>query len=99
MDKKITKEMLKDYASKLMFDMKDEEYETLEKEFDIILKQMDLIGEIPNISEISPMTFPFVTYEAHLRKDKEEESLSVNEVLANSKHTLNDQVKVPKVVE
>ena len=99
MDKKITREDLKKYASKLMFDMEDSEYETLEKEFDIILKQMDLIGEIENIKDVKPMTFPFVTYEAELREDVVEESLSVNEVLANAKHTLNDQVKVPKVVE
>lgn len=95
----VTKEKLKDYAAKLMFDMKDEEYETLLKEFEIILKQMDLIGKIDNISSVDPMTFPFVTYEAKLREDKEQESLSVDEVLKNAKHTLNDQVKVPKVVE
>ena len=55
----IAKEKLKDYANKLMFDMNDEEYETLQEEFDIILKQMDLIGNIPNISSVEPMTFPF----------------------------------------
>lgn len=95
----VTKEKLKDYAAKLMFDMKDEEYETLLKEFDIILKQMDLIGEIDDISSVDPMTFPFVTYEAKLREDEEKEALSVDEVLKNAKQTLNDQVKVPKVVE
>lgn len=95
----VTKEKLKNYAAKLMFDMKDEEYETLLKEFDIILKQMDLIGEINDISSVDPMTFPFVTYEANLREDESKESLSVDEVLQNAKQTLNDQVKVPKVVE
>lgn len=95
----VTKEKLQDYAKKLMFDMNDEEYETLLKEFDIILKQMDLIGQIENISSVNPMTFPFVTYEAKLREDKEKESLTVDEVLKNAKQTLNDQVKVPKVVE
>ena len=99
MDKKITREDLKKYASKLMFDMNEDEYETLEEEFEIILKQMDLIGEISNIKDVDPMTFPFVTYEAELRDDVVEDALSVNEVLANAKHTLNDQVKVPKVVE
>ena len=34
-------EKLKDYANKLMFDMNDEEYKTLQDEFEIILKQMD----------------------------------------------------------
>ena len=42
----ITKEKLKVYANKLMFDMEDSEYETLLKEFDVILKQMGKIGEI-----------------------------------------------------
>lgn len=95
----VTKEKLKNYAAKLMFDMKDEEYETLLKEFDIILKQMELIGQIDDISSVDPMTFPFVTYEATLREDEQKESLSVDEVLQNAKQTLNDQVKVPKVVE
>ena len=47
----ITKEMLKDYAKKLMFDMDDNEYETLEDEFKTILKQMELIENIPNIKD------------------------------------------------
>ena len=45
----ITKEKLKNYANKLMFDMNDEEYETLQKEFDVVLKQMDLIGNIEDM--------------------------------------------------
>ena len=36
-------ETLKKYAGKLLFDMKEEEYETLQKEFDVIIKQMELI--------------------------------------------------------
>ena len=54
----ITKDMLKDYAKKLMFEMNDDEYETLENEFDIILKQMDLIEKIPNIDKVEPMIYP-----------------------------------------
>ncbi len=97
----IEKEKLKDYAAKLMFDMEDSEYETLQQEFDVILKQMDLIGNIPNIQEVEPMSFPFVTYQATLREDEVEEVdvLTVGEVLSNCKHQLKDQVKVPKVVE
>lgn len=98
MNKEITKEDLKKYASKLMFDMAEDEYDTLEQEFKTILKHMDLIGQIPNISEVKPMTFPFVTYEAKLREDVVGESLSTNEVLKNAKYVVNDQVKVPKVV-
>lgn len=95
----IEKEKLKDYAHKLMFDMDEKEYETLQEEFDVILKQMDLIGNIPNISEVEPMTFPFINEDNSLREDEVGEYLTVSEVLENTKYQVNDQVKVPKVVE
>ena len=92
-------EKLRDYANKLMFDMNDEEYKTLQDEFEIILKQMDLIGKIPNISDVSPMTFPFKNTDVCLREDEVGDYLTVSEVLENAKHQINDQVKVPKVVD
>ena len=97
----IDKEYLKLLASKLMFDMNEDEYETLQKEFEIILKNMDKIDKIPGLSEVSPMSFPYVLYEQELRDDeyKEDEELATFDVIRNAKYTLNDQVKVPKVVE
>ncbi len=95
----IEKEKLKDYAHKLMFDMNDQEYETLQEEFEIILKQMDLIGNIPNIDKVTPMTFPFKNTDATLREDEVGDYLTVGEVLDNVKYQVADQVKVPKVVD
>ncbi len=95
----IEKEKLKEYAHKLMFDMKEEEYETLQNEFEVILEQMDLIGNIPNIKDVEPLTFPFPLEEAELREDEIGDYLTVDEVLSNVKHQVKDQVKVPKVVE
>lgn len=95
----IEKEKLKEYAHKLMFDMDDEEYETLSQEFEVILEQMDLIGKIPNIKDVEPMSFPFPLEEAELREDEIGDYLTVDEVLSNVKHQVRDQVKVPKVVE
>ena len=95
----IEKEKLKEYAEKLMFDMEDEEYSTLQNEFDVILKQMEFIEKIPNIKEVEPMSFPFPLEEAHLREDEVGDYLTVDEVLSNVKHQVRDQVKVPKVVE
>ena len=94
----IEKEKLKSYANKLMFDMDDSEYKTLQEEFDIILKQMDLIGKIEGIEKVKPMTFPFVNSDVKLREDEVGDYLTVSEVLENAKHQVNDQVKVPKVV-
>lgn len=96
----IEKEKLKNYAHKLMFDMKEEEYETLQKEFEVILKQMEKIENIPNIKNVKPMTFPFRLDKIRkLREDEVGDYLTVGEVLENAKHQVNDQVKVPKVVE
>lgn len=95
----IEKEKLKSYANKLMFDMKDEEYETLQEEFEVILRQMDLIGKIPDIEKVEPMTFPFKNEDVSLRDDEVTDYLTVSEVLENAKHQINDQVKLPKVVD
>lgn len=92
-------EKLKDYANKLEFDMKDEEYITLQSEFDILLKQMDLIGSIPNLSEYEPLSFPFPLESAYLREDEKDLELSTNDALSNCKSVYLSQVKVPKVVE
>lgn len=94
----VTKEKLKDYAAKLMFDMDDDGYERTLEEFETVEKHMALIGEIENIENIEPMTFPYVIYHATLREDIANDCLTNDEVLANAKETKANQVKVPKVV-
>ena len=94
----VTKEKLKDYAAKLMFDMDDAGYERTLKEFETVEKHMALIGEIEDIEKVEPMTFPYVIYHATLREDEAKECLTNEEVLINSKDTKANQVKVPKVV-
>ena len=95
----ITKDKLKNYANKLMFDMNDEEYETLLSEFDVMLKQMDLIGEINNISNVEPMTFPYELENVELRSDSESRNIALEDALKNSGSVKGREVKVPKVVE
>lgn len=95
----IKKELLKEYAGKLMFDMNEEEYVTLQNEFEVILKQVELIDQIDGVKEVKPMSFPFVTYDAKLREDKINQTIAVEDVLANADRSASDQVKVPKVVE
>ena len=95
---KITKENIQDYALKLMFKMKDEEFDTFEKEFETILKHMDLITKIDKIEEVEPMTFPFNVTTDYLREDVAETPLTKEEVLSNAKDVLDGQIKLPKVV-
>lgn len=95
----ITKEKLKDYANKLMFDMKDEEYETLLGEFDVIEKQMELVANMEGIKDVKPMTFPFEMDYVELRSDAETKTIDYMDALSNAKDIKGREIKVPKVVE
>ncbi len=95
MDKKTLKEL----ASKLMFTMNDDEYDTLVQEFEIILKQMDLIEKIDGIDKVEPLIYPFPLDNVVLREDEVAEELEIDEILLNSGSNLYNQVKLPKVVE
>ena len=95
----MNKDTLKMLANKLMFTMDDREYDTLLEEFDMILKQMDLIGKIDGIENIEPMVYPFELGDACLREDNVIDELEIDDILANSGSKLYNQVKLPKVVE
>lgn len=95
---KIEIENLKKYANLLMFDMNEEEYETLQKEFEVILQQLELIGKIENINSVEPMTFPFEVNK-DFREDVVKEELSIEDALKNAKEIIDREIKVPKVVE
>ena len=95
----ISKEMLKKYANNLMFDMSENEYETLQEEFQIITKQLELINDIPNIKNVEPMTFPFVLEEVELRDDIAASGIDNEDAFANCHGKKGRDVKVPRVVE
>ena len=75
------------------------EYQTLLNEFDIIVKQMNVIGENKKIDEYDPMTFPFDVYVTYLREDIAATPLSRDEALRNAQHKAGGQIKLPKVVQ
>lgn len=87
-------------ADKLLINLNDEEIEMLKNEFKYIEDSMNLITKIEGISEVSPMHMVPFNDEIYLREDEEiEKSLTREEIIKNCKDTLDEQVKVPKVVE
>lgn len=95
----IEKNELKKYARNLEFDMLEEEYETLQNEFTILFKQMDLLGNLSDIDKYEPLDFPFELNDSYLREDEVTMNLSTTDVLKNAKDTQDNCVKTPKVVE
>lgn len=96
---KFTKEMVVDYADKLLIGLTEDEINLVLSEFDVIDKNIDLINAIPNIEEVEPMTHALDDFVYELREDVVEESVDIADLLANCDSTLNREVKVPKVVE
>lgn len=96
--KKIDKETLVDASNRLLFSMSDEQYETLLEEFDVLTKQMGLIGQIEGLDEFEPMTFPFDVTTDFLRDDVAVEPLSQEDTLKNAGNVMEGQIKLPKVV-
>lgn len=97
----MTKDKLEELAKKLMFEMEEDEYQTLLSEFDVILKQMDLIDKISDIDTVSPMTYPFDLEldDTYLREDIPSNEICFDDMKVNVKDYDSGMVKVPKVVE
>ena len=96
--KEITIEVLKDAAHRLLFDMSEDEYQTLYEEFKTLTKQMETIGKIEGLENYAPMTFPFPCETSYLREDEATEPLDPKDALANAGSKLDGQIKLPKVV-
>ena len=96
--KAVDNDSLKKYANNLMFNIKDSEYATLKSEFDVLLKQVEMLEEIDGISNYEPMDYPFVLENSYLREDEAKMSLDKGEAFKNSKDVSDGCVKAPRVV-
>ena len=96
---RFTKEMINDYADKLLIGLTEEENKMVLEEFDEIDRNIDLINEIPNIENIEPMSHCLDDFVFELREDVASESIPTDIIFSNCDSMRNDEVKVPKVVE
>ncbi len=99
MSSKFTKEMVDDYADKLLIGLTEEENKMVLDEFEIIDKNIDIINEIPNIENVEPMSWCLDDFSFELREDEVEESVPIEELLQNCDVYNDREVEVPRVVE
>ena len=95
---KFTKEMVDDYADKLLIGLTEEENQMVLDEFEIIDANIDLINEIPNIEKVEPMTHALDNFECDFREDIVEDSVPLEQLLANSDDEDGSYVIVPRMV-
>ncbi|MBE6151889.1 MAG: Asp-tRNA(Asn)/Glu-tRNA(Gln) amidotransferase subunit GatC [Firmicutes bacterium] len=95
---KFTKEMVDNYADKLLIGLSDEENKMVLDEFDEIDENLDLVNKIEGISEVEPMTHCLDDFTYELREDVVVASPDIEDILANSDDTTDREIVVPKVV-
>ena len=95
---KFTKEMVDDYADKLLIGLTEEENKMVLDEFEVIDATIDMINEIPDIEKVEPMTHALDYFEYVLREDEPEESVPIEDLLANCDDHTDREVQVPRMV-
>ena len=96
--KEFTKEVIDDYANKLLIGLSDEENKMVLDEFNEIDKTIDIINNIDGIEDVEPYSWCLDNEIDFLDEDVVEESSSMSDILSNcDKHT-SVEIEVPKVV-
>lgn len=93
-----TKDMVDSYADKLLIGLTPEENKMVLEEFEVIDKNIDLINDIENLSNVEPMSYCLDDFTYVLDEDVIEPSISIEDALSNSDETLDREIVVPKVV-
>jgi aspartyl/glutamyl-tRNA(Asn/Gln) amidotransferase C subunit len=96
--KPIDKPLLLEASTRLLFTMTDEQYDVLIQEFDILLKQMALIGKISGVDHLTPMTFPLPLSVQTMREDVPGVTLTQADTIKNANRHHQGQIQLPKVV-
>ena len=96
--KHFTKEMVDNYADKLLIGLTAEENKMVLDEFQEIDRNINIINEIPNIKDVKPMSYCLDDMGSHLNNDEVEETVPIEELLRNSGKTVGREVEVVKVV-
>ena len=95
---KFTSELVDELANKLLIGLSKEENDLVLREFELIDESMQVIANMKNIENVEPMTHALDDTEIILREDTAEESVPIEDLLANCDNTEDREIVVPKVV-
>ena len=95
---KFSKEMLKQLANQVMFELSDSECEELQEDFETYLSQLDLLNKI-DTEGVEEMVYPFETPTVYIRDDENTYTISQEDAMKNVPNSSENYVVVPKVVK
>lgn len=92
------KETIRHLARQLMFDCSEEELSSIQEEFVILEKQMELLNQV-DTDGVEPMVYPFEMETTFLREDEVVNVISQDDAILNVSKSRDGHVLVPKVVK
>lgn len=95
---KFTKELVNEYADKLLIGLSEEENKLVLEEFDIIEKTMNKIADFDGIKDLEPMCYALDDFSYELKEDSYKESEKASVLLSNCSEVEDDYIKIIKVV-
>ncbi len=95
---KFTKELVDDYARKLLIGLTSEENKMVLDEFDYIDKVVSAVSKIEGIEKVEPMTHALDDFEVSLREDVAQNSVPIEDLLRNADEVDGREIEVVKVV-
>lgn len=98
MEEKKDREYFRKLAHQLMFDLSDEEADSLVKEFSTLEGQMSLMDAV-NTDGVEEMIYPFEDETSFLREDVVSNVITQEEALSNVTKKIEGHFVLPKVVK
>lgn len=98
MEDRKDREYFKKLARQLMFELSDEEADSLVKEFSTLEAQMNLLDAV-DTEGVEEMVYPFEEPTVFLREDKVSNVISQDDAMANVTKKLEGHFVLPKVVK
>ena len=95
---KFTKEMVDEYANKLLIGLTAEENQMVLDEYSVIDESNNVINNIKDIDKVEPMTHCLDDFTYELREDEVIESVDIDDLLSNCDVHTDREVEIPKVV-
>lgn len=94
-----TKDIINDYADKLLIGLTEEENELLLREFDVINDNMAKINNVKGLENIEPLHFPQDLRVKEIRDGRASRMIDIEDALKNCDDYIDREVEIIRVVK
>ena len=94
-----TKDIINDYADKLLIGLTEEENELLLREFDVINDNMSKINNVKGLENVEPLHFPQDLMVKEIRDGRNTRMIEIDDALKNCDDYIDREVEIIRVVK